>query len=134
MYKRTDNLEVIGYTGVDFAGCAYSQRSTSGCVFMLSSGAISWRSCKQTITTASTIYTEFIACYEVVGQAVWLKNFIPDLRVMGSISRPLTLYYDNKATVFFSHNNKSSGAAKYIELKYLVVREKSRITPLLCSI
>jgi hypothetical protein len=101
---------------------------------MLSSGAISWRSCKQTITTASTIYTEFIACYEVVGQAVWLKNFIPDLRVMGSISRPLTLYYDNKATVFFSHNNKSSGAAKYIELKYLVVREKSRITPLLCSI
>jgi hypothetical protein len=67
MYKRTDNLEVIGYTDADFAGCTNSQRSTSGYVFMLASGAISWRSCKQTIATASTMYAEFIACYEVVG-------------------------------------------------------------------
>jgi hypothetical protein len=70
MFKRTDNLEVIVYTDVDFVGCADSQRSTSGYVFMLASGAISWRSCKQTIATASTMYAEFIACYEAVRQAV----------------------------------------------------------------
>jgi hypothetical protein len=57
-----------------------------------------------------------------VGQAMWLQNFIPDLRVVDSISKPLTLYCDNKASVFFSHNNKSSGAVKHIELKYLVLR------------
>ncbi|KAG8056507.1 hypothetical protein GUJ93_ZPchr0002g23482 [Zizania palustris] len=55
---------------------------------------------------------------------MWLKNFIPGLRVVDSISKPLTLYCDNKAAVFFSHNNKSSGAAKHIDLKYLVVRER----------
>jgi hypothetical protein len=90
-YKRTDNLEVIGYTDADFAGCADSQRSTSGYVFTLASGSISWRSCKQTIATASTMYAKFIAYYEAVGQVIWLKNFIPDLRVVDSISRPLTL-------------------------------------------
>jgi hypothetical protein len=90
-YKRTDNLEVIGYTDADFAGCADSQRSTSGYVFTLVSGSISWRSCKQTIATASTMYAKFIAYYEAVGQAIWIKNFIPDLRVVDSISRPLTL-------------------------------------------
>jgi hypothetical protein len=84
-YKRIDNLEVIGYLDVDFMGCADSQRSTSGYVFMLASGDISWRSCKQTISTSSTMYTEFIACLEVVGQAVWLKKFIPSLRVVDSI-------------------------------------------------
>jgi hypothetical protein len=105
-YKRTDNLEVIGYTDADFAGCADSQRSTSGYVFMLVSGAISWRSCKQTIATASMMFTEFIACYKVVGQAIWLKNPIPGLRVVDNISRPLTLYCDNKTAIFFSHNNK----------------------------
>jgi hypothetical protein len=124
MYKRTDNLEVIGYSYVDFAGCAGSQKSTSGYVFTLVSEAISWRSCKQTITTSSTMHTKFIACYEAVGQAMWLKNFIPDLRVVHSISKPLTLYCDNKAVIFFLHNNKSSGAAKHIDLKYLVVRER----------
>jgi hypothetical protein len=34
------------------------------------------------------------------------------------------IYYNNKAIIFFSHNNKSSGAAKHINLRYLVVRER----------
>jgi hypothetical protein len=29
-YKRTDNLEVIGYSDSDFVGCADSQKLTSG--------------------------------------------------------------------------------------------------------
>jgi hypothetical protein len=78
----------------------------------------------QTIMTSSTMYAEFIACHEAMGQVVWLKFFIPSLRVVDSISKPLTLYCNNKAVIFFSHNNKSSGAAKYIDLKYLVVRER----------
>jgi hypothetical protein len=55
---------------------------------------------------------------------MWLKNFIPGLRVIDSISKPLTIYCDNKATVFFSHNNKSSDAFKHIDLRYLIVRER----------
>jgi hypothetical protein len=43
--------------------------------------------------------------------------------VIDNISKPLTIYYYNKATVFFSHNNKSSGATKHIDLRYLIVRE-----------
>ena len=108
----------------DFAGYADFLKFTSGYVFTLANGAISWRSSKQTITTSSTMQAEFLACYEAVGQAIWLKNFIPGLRVVDSISKPLTLYCDNKAAVFFSHNNKSSGAAKHIDIKYLVVRDR----------
>jgi hypothetical protein len=70
------------------------------------------------------MYAEFIACYEVLGQAMWLKFFIPGLRVIDNISKPLMIYCDNKATVFFSHNNKSSGASKHIDIRYLVVRER----------
>jgi hypothetical protein len=55
---------------------------------------------------------------------MWPKNFIPDLRVIDSISKPLMIYYDNKAVVFFSHNNKSSGVVKHIDLRYLVMRER----------
>jgi hypothetical protein len=66
-YKRTDNLEVIGYSDSDFAGCVDSQKSTSGYVFTLANGAISWKSFKQRITTSSMMYAEFIACYEALG-------------------------------------------------------------------
>jgi hypothetical protein len=59
-----------------------------------------------------------------MGQVVWLKNFILGLRVVDIISRPLTLYCNNKVILFFSHNNKLSGTAKHIELQYLVVRKR----------
>ena len=45
-YKRTDNLEIVGYSDSDFAGCVDSMRSTSGYIFTLAGGAISWKSSK----------------------------------------------------------------------------------------
>jgi hypothetical protein len=67
---------------------------------------------------------EFVTCYETTGQAIWLKNFIRKLHVIDNIARSLTLLCDNKAIVFFSKNNKSSGASKWIDIKYLIVRDK----------
>jgi hypothetical protein len=107
-----------------FVGCADSQKSASDYVVTLTNGVISWRSSKQRITTSSKMYAEFVACYEALGQAMWLKNFIPNLRVIESISKPLMIYCDNKAIVFFSHNNKSRGSTKNIDFRYLVVRER----------
>ena len=65
-----------------------------------------------------------MACYEATGQAAWLKNFILGLRVIDSISRPLTLHCDNQPAVIYSSNNKSSGAAKHIDIKYHVVKDR----------
>ena len=67
---------------------------------------------------------EFITCYEATGQAVWLKNFIPGLKVVDSISRPLVLYCDNEPAVFYASNNKSSAVAKHIDIKYHVVKDR----------
>lgn len=44
VYKRVDNLELLGYTGADFARCVDDQRSISGYIFFLSGGVVSWRS------------------------------------------------------------------------------------------
>ena len=63
-YKKSDNLEVVGYSDADFAGCVDAKKSTSGYIFTLASGAISWKSSKQTVTASSTMQAEFVACYE----------------------------------------------------------------------
>ncbi|KAK7341990.1 hypothetical protein VNO80_24931 [Phaseolus coccineus] len=63
-YRRSENLEIIGYSDFDFAGCQDSKRSTSGYVYILAGGAISWKSVKQTLIASSTMATEFVACYE----------------------------------------------------------------------
>jgi hypothetical protein len=69
-YKKSDApLEIVGYSDSDFVGCLDTEKSTSGYIFTLANGAISWKSSKQTITISSMMYTEFVACYEATGQA-----------------------------------------------------------------
>jgi hypothetical protein len=78
----------------------------------------------QTVMTSSTMYAEFVACYEAVQQAMWLKKFVSDLRVVDSIERPLKLYCDNEPTVLYAHNNKKMKAAKNINIRFYVAKEK----------
>ena len=124
MYRRTDNLESIGYSNSDYAGCIDSRKSTSGYFFMLVGGAVSWISAKQTLTATSTMEAEFVSCFEDTSHGVWLKSFISGLRIMDSISRSLKIYCDNSATVFMAKNNKSSSRNKHIDIKYSTIRER----------
>jgi hypothetical protein len=69
-YERSGSLKIVGYSDSDFAGYLDTDRYTSGYLFKLTGGAISWSSSKQTVMTSSMIYTEFVACYEAVGQTM----------------------------------------------------------------
>ena len=42
---------------------------------------------------------------------------------MDGIERPLKLFCDNKSTVMYSNNNRSSTKSKHIDIKFLVVKE-----------
>jgi hypothetical protein len=124
MYERSDSLEIVGYSDSDFVGYLDTDRFTSGYVFKLAGGAISWSSSKHTVMTSSTMYAEFVVCYEAVGQAMWLKKFVPGLRVVDSIEIPLKLYCDNEPAVFYAHNNKKTKAVKHINIRFYIVKKK----------
>jgi hypothetical protein len=55
---------------------------------------------------------------------MWLKKFVPGLRVIDSTERPLKLYCDNEPSVLYAHNNKKNKAAKHINIMFYVVKEK----------
>jgi hypothetical protein len=101
-----------------------TDRSTSVYVFKLAGGVISWSSSKQTVMTSSTMYVEFVACYEVTGQTMWLKKFVHILIVVYSIERLLKLYYDNKLVVLYTHNNKKTNDVRHINIMFYIVKEK----------
>ena len=122
-YWRSDHLEILGYSDFDFAGCLDSRISTSGYIFMLVGGAVSWKSVKQSLIASSTMKAEFIACYEASNQAIWLRNFITGLCIVDGIDRPLKINCDNKAIELYSKNNRSSSKSKHIDIKFLVVKE-----------
>ena len=45
-YRRSESLKIIGFSDFDFVGCQDSKHSTSGYIFMLAEGVISWKSAK----------------------------------------------------------------------------------------
>ncbi|GJX73241.1 putative RNA-directed DNA polymerase [Tanacetum coccineum] len=124
MLGRSDNLEVIGYSDSDFAKCKDTSRSTSGYIFMLSGGPISWKSKKQVLTKTSTMMAEYVSVYNATCHAMLLRNLITGLKIINSISRPLRIYCDNSAAVSFSNSNSSTEAGLYLDTKYLFVRER----------
>lgn len=76
-------------------------------------------------------FREFDVCtnlykvsFETISHTLWLRNFISGLGVVDSIAKPMTIYCDNSATVFFSKNDKYSNSSKHMEVKYLVDRER----------
>lgn len=130
-YRRSDNIEIIGYSDSDYAGCVDSRKSTFGYLFLLAGGAVSWKCGKQSVIATSTMEAEFVACFEATVHALWLRNLISGLGIVDSITKPLRIYCDNSAAVFFSKNDKYSKGAKHMEIKYLSVKEevqKRRVT------
>ncbi|RVW38120.1 Retrovirus-related Pol polyprotein from transposon TNT 1-94 [Vitis vinifera] len=123
---RPDIAFVVGMLGryLSNPGSLDDKKSTTGYIFMMAGGAVSWKSVKQTLTASSTMEAEYVACYEACCHAMWMRNIISALGVVDSISRPLKLFCDNSAAVAFSKNTRSISRSKHIDVKFYFVKEK----------
>jgi len=106
-FRRSDPIEIVGYSDADYASCVDDRKSTSGYVFIMSGGAVSWKSVKQTTTATSTMEAEYIACHEATCQAIWVRKLISEMRIIKTISLPLTIYCDNSSAVSFSQSHRN---------------------------
>ena len=122
--QRTNILDVVGFCDANFTGCIDDKKSTTGYIFMMVGGVVSWKSVKQTLIASSTMEAEHVACYEGCCHAIWMRIFFSTLGVVDSISRPLKLFYDNSAAVAFSKNTRSISCSKHIDVKFYFVKEK----------
>lgn len=66
VYRKTDHLVLEGYSDSDFAGCLDDLKSTSGYVFMMVVGAVSWRSAKQATVASSIMVAEYLSYCEAI--------------------------------------------------------------------
>ena len=64
-----------------------------------------------------------MAASEAAKEAVWLRNFLLDLRVVPSMQLPITLYYDNSGAIANSKEPRTHKKGKHIERKYHLIRD-----------
>ena len=65
-------LDIRCFVDADWAGDLDQRRSTSGYVFSLFGGAVSWMSKRQSVVVLSTTEAEYIATTHTSKEAVWL--------------------------------------------------------------
>lgn len=115
-YKKNGNKELIAFTDSDYAGDLEDRKSTSGYVFMLSGGAVSWSSKKQPIVTLSTTEAEFVAAAACACQAVWMRRILEKLNHVQDGCT--TVLCDNSSTIKLSKNPVMHGRSKHIDVLF----------------
>ena len=76
LYSSDDSGELVGYCDASWASDAADRKSVFGNVFLLSNGAISWKSTKSKTIMMSSAEAEYTSLAEAGNQALWLKKFI----------------------------------------------------------
>ena len=70
---------VCGYVDADYAGDLDKRRSTTGYVFTLAGGVISWMSKLQETVALSTTEAEYLAASDACKEAIWLKFLLDEI-------------------------------------------------------
>eukprot|EP00253_Pinus_taeda_P024503 PITA_24503 len=97
------------------------RKSTSGYVFHMGSGAISWAFKKHSIVALSTAEAEYVAATAAACQAVWMRRM---LRSLGQEQAKATVIFcDNGSAIALSKNSMFHKRTKHIDTRFHYMRE-----------
>jgi hypothetical protein len=121
IYSAGD-LKLLGFCDSDWAGDSDTRRSTTGYVFMLNGGSISWSSRLQQTVAASTTEAEYMAAAYATKEALWLQSLMRDFNVE---TRTVVIKSDNQAAISLIQNPITSARSKHIDVIYHFTRERA---------
>jgi hypothetical protein len=117
----TGNPGLQVYCDADYAGDIDTRRSTTGYVFILNGGAITWSSRLQPTVAASTTEAEYMAAASTVKEALWLRKLFKDLRLNIDI---IAINADSQSAIKLIKNPIISLRSKHIDVIHHFVRER----------
>ena len=123
VYGGDEQLVVKGYVDASFDTDKDDCKSQTGYVYILNGGAVSWRSCKQSVIAGSTVEAEYMAAAEASSEGVWIRNFITELGVVPSALDPLEILCDNTGAIALAKEPRYHPKTKHINRKFHIIRD-----------
>lgn len=120
-YSAEEPLFPTGYTDSDWGGCKTSRKSTTGFMFTMAGGAISWKSKKQGCIALSSSEAEYIALATTVKEAIWLTNLFKFV-IPTSNEKSILMHVDNQGSIKMAKNDISGNRTKHIDIQYHFAR------------
>ena len=112
-----------GYTDASWIANLGDNLSTTGWVFTLGGGAVSWGSKKQTCISHSTMEAEFIALAATGKEAEWLRDLLIEIPIIKEDVSTISIHCDSQATLARAYSGVYNGKSRHISLRHGYVSE-----------
>lgn len=123
---RGEISDLKGYSDSDWGGDPETFRSTSGFVFNVGSGAVSWSSKRQPTVALSTCEAEYRGQTQASKEAIWLRSLLQNLSPKDLSPHATVIFCDNQSAIALAKDPKFHARTKYIGVEHHWIREKIR--------
>ncbi|GLJ11642.1 hypothetical protein SUGI_0173490 [Cryptomeria japonica] len=114
LYNRNKDPRLVGFTDSNWAGCVDDKKSTSGYVFSLGTGAVTWTNKKQQAIALSSTEAEYRGTIKATCVAIWLCRMLLNMQM--SQPGPTPLFCDNQGVLKLAKNSVFHERTKHVEL------------------
>ena len=118
---RSPEVKLVGYSDASHNVDDDDGKITTGHVFYLNDGPVTWCSQKQEIVALSSCEAEFMAATEVAKQAIWLQELLGE--IIGKACKKVTIRVDNKSAIALTKNPVFHCRSKHIHRRFHFIRE-----------
>ena len=123
VYSRSENeCNIVGYSDADYASDLETRRSTTGYVFCMAGGPVTWSSQRQRLVTLSTTESEYVAAASAAKELCWIRKLLSGIGcgcASGSV-----LFVDNQSAIRLAKNPEYHKRTKNIDIRYHYIREQ----------
>jgi len=116
-----DTIDPQGFADADWGSDKNDYKSTTGYVFIINNGPVSWSSHKQSSVALSTYDAEYMAMSDASREAIARSQFFQDLDIKTDVP---TLHSDNQAALSTVMSEVPHHRAKHIAIRYHFVRDE----------
>ena len=120
-YSRDADLSPMAFVDADYGGCKDTRQSTSGYVFLMAGGVVTWSSKCQATVALSTVEAEYVAMSQCAQQMAWTHSWLSEVSVEYSL--PRLIKGNNHGAIALMKNTKEHGKVKHIDICHHYIRE-----------
>ncbi len=119
--KSERGCYLVGYSDADWAGDHDDRHSTTGNLFQLAGGAISWLSKTQSVVALSTSEAEYVSLSTCAQEAIWLRSLLNSIKAIPL--SPTVINEDNQGAIAIAKNPIAHMRTKHIDIRHHFIRE-----------
>nr|GEY06085.1 zinc finger, CCHC-type [Tanacetum cinerariifolium] len=113
--------ELIGYTDASWIKNTEENSSTSGWVFLLGGGEISWAFKKQTCITSSVMESKFVTLAAVGKEAEWLRNLILEIPLWSKPIAHISIRCDSATTLANAYSRMYNRKSRHLGVRHIMI-------------